>query len=272
MAIVTLQELIENGVHYGCQSARWNPKMKPYIHSKKNKIHIIDLRETLKGLIRAYHFIKKLSAQGKKVLFVGTQRHAADIIREEATRSDSHFVCHRWLGGTMTNLPTMRDRILRLDELEHLDASGEIHDFSKKMISMLTRERKKIFRNFEGTRQMKELPAAVVVIDPRSETIALAECHKLGIPVIAICDTDCDPDPIDFVIPANDDSGRSLRIILSRLADAAIEGRRTRRDAETTSGGGDKKKAEEKPVEKDIVPENLEEMGSFSFGGESKED
>ena len=189
MPFVTLKELVECGVHFGCNASRWNPKMKPFIHSRQNRIHIIDLRETIKGLIRARHFLLQMAAQGKRALFVGTKRQAADTVRTEAIRSNSHFVATRWLGGTLTNMNTMRSRIQRLEELETLEQGGEIQNFSKKMIANLTREKKKIGRNFEGIRQMKEVPGCVVLVDPRNEHIAIAESMKLNVPIIAIADT-----------------------------------------------------------------------------------
>lgn len=270
MAIATLQELIEAGVHYGCQSSRWNPKMKPYIHSRQNKVHIIDLRETLKGLIRAHYFINQVVAQGKQILFVGTKRLAQDIIRQEATRVECHFVASRWLGGTLTNMDTMRKRIKRLEELEGLQDSEAIQNFSKKMISNLHREHKKISRNFEGIREMKELPGALVIIDPRNENIAVAEAVKLGIPTIAICDTDCDPEPIDFVIPGNDDSIRSIQVLLSKLADAVLTGSKKSAKSAVLAGGSREVAPEPENVigiEDKDVPEDLSSHGSFSYGG-----
>lgn len=224
MPAVTLKELIEAGVHFGTRASNWDPKMKPFIHAAKGGIHIIDLRETIKGLIRACHFLTKLSASGQKILFVGTKRQAGDIVEQEATRCGSHYITHRWLGGTLTNLPTMRKRVTRLAELESLEETGQIQDFSKKMASSLTRERKKVTRNFQGIRQMDKNPGAIVIIDPRMENIAVAEALKLNIPIIGLLDTDCNPDPIDFIIPCNDDSQRSISIIMTKLADAVLEG------------------------------------------------
>ncbi len=271
---VDAKKLIENGVHFGTRSSRWNPKMKPYIHSKRKGIHIIDLRETLKGLFRAWHYIAQVSSKGKGVLFVGTKRQAQDAIRQEAQRANAYFVAHRWLGGTLTNMRTMRNRIVRLEELEGLEASGEIQNFSKKMIAALTRERRNIFRNFEGIRGMKELPGALVVVDPSNEDIALHEAVKLDIPVVAITDTDCDPDPVDFIIPANDDSIRSIGILLQHLADAVIEGRKkagqeqmiAQRAAETPETAP----VEEKGIEN--VPEDFTAVGGFSYGGDESEE
>ena len=266
MAIASLKEMVEAGVHFGSATARWNPMMKPYIHSRMNKIHIINLKETLKGLIRSWHFIHQVTAQGKKVLFVGTKRQASDIVRQEAARAESHFVCNRWLGGTLTNMNTMRNRINRLLELEQLEKSGQLQEFSKKMIASLTREKKKITRNFEGIRDMRELPGAIVVVDPATEHIAIAESVKLGIPIIGVIDTDDDPTLLDFVIPANDDAYRSIHYIVSRLADASIEGKKRfatqgvlQQRAQATQ-----RKAEDKPID---TPADFSKVGGFSYGG-----
>ncbi len=271
MAIATLKELIECGVHFGSHTSRWNPKMKPFIHSRQNKIHIIDLKETLRGLIRSVRFIEKATAKGQKILFVGTKRQASEIIRAEAARSNSYFVATRWLGGTLTNMSTMRNRITRLQELEKLEESGEIAEFSKKMVSSLTRERKKIFRNFEGIRDMKDVPGAIVIVDPKQEHIAIAEATKLGIPTIAICDTDCDPEPVDFLIPGNDDSLRSLSYLLAKLSDAVISGSKkastnaamAQRASQTAKAGV---RAEQEEI-KDL-PQDFTQVGGFSYGGE----
>lgn len=269
MPIATLRELVEAGVHFGATAARWNPKMKPYIHSKQNKIHIINLKETLRGLVRSYHFLKKVTAEGKKVLFVGTKRQVQDAIRLEAVRSESFFVCNRWLGGTLTNMDTMRKRVLRLKELEELDRSGELHDFSKKMISSLTRERKKIYRNFEGIRDMDRLPGALVVVDPSNEPIAVAEAVKLGIPVVALLDTDCDPDPIDFIVPANDDAFRSVQYLLGKLSDAVVAGRKqAATNAITAQRAGKAAKVKEEEDAGIDTPEDFTKVSGFSYGGE----
>ena len=276
MAIATLKELIENGVHYGCQASRWNPAMKPYIHSRKGNVHIIDLKKTLQGLIQTVYFLRQTAAQGKRVLFVGTRKQTADIVREEAERSHSFFVAGRWLGGTLTNMGTMRQRITRLEELEALDTSGSIQQFSKKMVSTLSRERRKIARNFEGTREMKDLPGALVVVDPSHEAIGVAEAVKVDIPVIGICDTDCDPKFADFVIPGNDDSASSLRYLLRVLGDAILKGAQDG-SIKAAARGGDRvgsvqskgKAPEAAEAEAAIeVPKDIEKHGSFSYGGD----
>jgi small subunit ribosomal protein S2 len=220
-----LNDLVEAGVHFGHRASRWNPKMRPYIYGKRNLIHIIDLRETVRGILRAAKYLTRVAAQGSLVLFVGTKRQARDIVQREASRCGMPFVTERWLGGTLTNFRTIRSRLKRLEELERLEATGEIQTYSKKMIASLNRERNKISRNLSGIREMNRLPEALVVIDPRREHNAVAEANKLGIKVVAMIDTDCDPDVVDLPIPGNDDSMRSIELLLTRLASAVIEGR-----------------------------------------------
>lgn len=260
MPAVTLKELIDAGVHFGTRAANWNPKMKPFIHAEKGGIHIVDLRQTLKGIIRACAFLTKITAQGQKVLFVGTKRQASDIVEAEAARCGSFFITHRWLGGTLTNLPTMRKRVARLEELEALETSGQIQDFSKKMASSLNRERKKVTRNFDGIRLMDKNPGAIVIVDPRMENIAIAEAIKLDIPVIGLLDTDCDPDPIDFIIPGNDDSQRSIAIVMSKLADAVLEGSAKAGNRATIAA-----RAGDAPAKGMDVPSDLSKMGAFTM-------
>lgn len=219
-----LKELLDTGIHFGHRVSRWNPKMKPYIFGKRNMVHIIDIKETLKGLLRAKQFLKKIVSEGGEVLFVGTKRQAKHSIITHAQRCRMHYVAERWLGGTLTNFKTIRARLARLEELERLEQTGEITKYSKKMISTLQREKKKIKRNLEGIRRMEKLPSVLVIVDPTYEYIAVKEAKKLGIPTIAIIDTDGDPEPIDIVIPGNDDSIRSIDVILRELADAVIEG------------------------------------------------
>jgi small subunit ribosomal protein S2 len=255
MAIVKMQDLLEAGVHFGARASRWNPKMKPYIYGKRSKIHIIDLRETVKGLIRACKFLENTTAKGKKVVFVGTKRQACDAIRSEAQRAEQYFVAERWLGGTLTNLKTVRRRVTRLEELEALEESGELAEFSKKMISQINRERRKITRNFEGIRDMKQLPAALVLVDPTEEKIALKEAMKLDIPVVAIADTDCDPDPVDFLVPANDDAFRSVHLLLGAMADACLRGQEKGREAAMVAARS---------------AEGAAQVGAVSFGGDDE--
>jgi small subunit ribosomal protein S2 len=220
-----LKELVDAGVHFGHRASRWNPKMRPYIYGKRNLIHIIDLRETVRGVLRASKYLTKVASQGSLVLFVGTKRQARDIVQREAERCGMPYVIERWLGGCLTNFRTIRSRLKRLEELEKLEATGEINTYSKKMISSLNRERGKIHRNLSGIREMNRLPEALVVIDPRREHNAVAEAKKLGIKVVAMIDTDCDPDLVDLPIPGNDDSMRSIELVVARLASAVLEGR-----------------------------------------------
>jgi small subunit ribosomal protein S2 len=222
---VQVKDLIDAGVHFGHRASRWNPKMRPYIYGKRNLIHVIDLRETLRGLLRAYKYLTQIASQGKLVLFVGTKRQAKETIEREAGRVAMPFVSERWLGGTLTNFRTIRSRLQRLQELEDLDSTGAIHSYSKKMISSLTRERKKIQRNLQGIREMNRIPEAVVVVDPKKEHIAVKEAKKMGVVTIALIDTDSDPDTVDLPIPGNDDSIRSIELVIGRLADAIAEGR-----------------------------------------------
>jgi len=257
VSIVQVKDLIEAGVHFGHRASRWNPKMRPYIYGKRNLIHIIDLRETVRGLLRAFRFLTKLSASGSQILFVGTKRQAKDTIETEARRCGMPFVSERWLGGTLTNHRTIRDRLKRLAELEAMwlpsyenpakvdlvayiktmmNESGKldihkapessvIRSYSKKMISNLSRELTKIQRNLSRIREMNRLPDALVIVDPRREHIAIKEAKRMGIATVALIDTDSDPDDVDLPIPANDDSIRSVELVLAKLADAIIEGR-----------------------------------------------
>jgi small subunit ribosomal protein S2 len=223
--IVTLSELIESGVHFGHRVSRWNPKMEPYIFGKRNLIHIIDLRQTVRGLVRAVNFLEKLAAEGGEVIFVGTKRQAKPLVASEAQKCGMHYVNERWLGGTLTNFQTVMSRLKRLEELEALETTGAIEEYSKKMVSSLRREKRKILRNLEGIRAMKRKPDALVVVDPHHEHICVKEARKLGIPIVAILDTDCDPELVDIPIPANDDAFRSVSVILSRLSAAIAAGR-----------------------------------------------
>lgn len=225
MGIASIQELIEAGVHFGHRSSRWHPAMEPYIHQKHNRIHIVDLRETMKGLLRAQHFLINLIEAGHEVIFVGTKAQAKEIVQEQAERCGMHWVTHRWLGGTLTNFHTIRSRLRRLEELERFEADGSMAMRSKKEISSLRRERRKIQRNLEGVRKMNRLPGAVILADVRRDEIAVYEARSLGIPVIGIVDTDCDPGKVDLVVPGNDDAFRSIEILLTQLSNACSAGR-----------------------------------------------
>jgi small subunit ribosomal protein S2 len=220
-----VKALIDAGVHFGHRVSRWNPKMEPYIHGKRNMIHIIDVRETLKGLLRAKRLVQQTVASGKDVLFVGTKRQARHAVQEESKRCGMHYVSERWLGGTLTNFRTIRARLNRLDELEKLWESGQIDTYSKKMKSTLARERTKIQTNLEGIRKMERMPGVMVIVDTRREHIAVKEARKLGVKTVALIDTDSDPDLIDLPIPGNDDAMRAVELIVKELADSVIDGK-----------------------------------------------
>lgn len=225
MPVVTLEELIKAGFHFGHRTSRWNPKMKPYIFGRHNLIHIIDLRETLRGLITACKFLTRLSATNKEVLFVGTKWQARDTVVREAKRAGAHYVNERWLGGTLTNFNTISLRLKHLKELEELFSGEGINEYSKKMCSSLNREARKLRKNLEGIRNMTKLPGAIIVVDPNREITAVKEANKLGIPAICLTDTDCDPDLVDICVPGNDDAMRSIEVFLSKMTDAIINGK-----------------------------------------------
>jgi small subunit ribosomal protein S2 len=222
---VTIKELLEAGVHFGHQTKRWNPKMKKYLFGERNGIYIIDLQKSLKMFQEAHAFLRDVAARGESVLFVGTKKQAADTIQEEATRAGMYFVNRRWLGGTLTNFQTITKSISRLKQLEDMQGTGKFEAFSKKEVLRMEREMEKLNNALLGIKGMEQLPGAVFIIDPRKEGIAVREARRLGIPVTAVVDTNCDPDEIDFPIPGNDDAIRAIRLITSRLADAIIEGR-----------------------------------------------
>ena len=224
MSHITMKQLLEAGVHFGHQTRRWNPKMKPFIFGERNGIHIIDLQQTLKYFEIAYEFVKDTVAEGGKVLFVGTKRQAQDTIREEATRCGMYYVDHRWLGGTLTNFRTIRQSVEKLKRIEQWMEDGTIERFPKKERLKLERLRQKLERNLGGIKDMESLPQVLYVVDPKKEEIAVLEARKLGIPVVAITDTNCDPDLIDYIIPGNDDAIRAIKLLTSRIADAVLEG------------------------------------------------
>ncbi len=225
MSVVSMKQLLEAGVHFGHQTRRWNPKMAPYIFTERNGIYIIDLQKTVKKLEEAYMFIRDVSAEGKEVLFVGTKKQAADSVKEEAIRADAHFVNARWLGGMMTNFKTIKQRIKRLEQLHTMAEDGTFDLLPKKEVTKLNLEIEKLEKFLGGIKNMKELPGALFIVDPRKEKIAVSEARRLGIPVVAIVDTNCDPDEVDYVIPGNDDAIRAVKLIAGAMADAIIEGR-----------------------------------------------
>jgi small subunit ribosomal protein S2 len=271
VAIVQVKELIEAGVHFGHRASRWNPKMRPYIYGKRNLIHIIDLRETVRGLLRAYRFLAKVASRGSLVLFVGTKRQAKEAVERESQRCGMPYVNERWLGGTLTNYRTIRDRLKRLQELEAMwlphgeradkqqdmaaymktmmNESGKldlakapdnasIRTHSKKMVAQLSRELTKISRNLQGIREMNRLPDAMVVVDPKREDIAVKEAQRMGVTTVALIDTDSDPYTVDLPIPGNDDSIRSIELILAKLADAVLEGKASLPPEQQQAGRG----------------------------------
>ena len=225
MSVVSMKQLLEAGVHFGHQTRRWNPKMAPYIYMERNGIYIIDLQKTVRKLEDAYNFVRSISENGGSVLFVGTKKQAQDAIREEAERVGMYFVNARWLGGMLTNFKTMRMRIDRLAQLNKMQDDGTFDILPKKEVIKLTNEINKLEKYLGGVKEMKKLPAALFIIDPRKERNAIAEARKLGIPIVAIVDTNCDPDEIDYIIPGNDDAIRAIRLISQAMANAVVEGR-----------------------------------------------
>jgi small subunit ribosomal protein S2 len=232
-----VKALVDAGVHFGHRVSRWNPKMEPYIHGKRNMIHIIDVKETMKGLLLAKRLIQNTVASGRDVLFVGTKRQARHAVEEEAARAGMHYVSERWLGGTLTNFRTIRARLNRLEELEKLWETGQIETYSKKMKATLQREMTKIKSNLEGIRRMERMPGLMFIIDTRREHIAVKEAKKLGVKTIALIDTDSDPDLIDLPIPGNDDAMKAIEIVVRELADAAIEGKAGRTEGRSDESG-----------------------------------
>lgn len=223
MSVVSMKQLLEAGVHFGHQTRRWNPKMAPYIFAERNQIYIIDLSKTVKLINEAYDFVKEVVAEGKPVLFVGTKKQAQESIKEEAIRAGEYFVNERWLGGMLTNYKTIETRIKRLFELEKMEENGTLELLTKKEKALLLGEKDKLERFLGGIKNMPELPGAIFVVDPKKEKIAVHEARKLGIPVVGIVDTNCDPDEIDYVIPGNDDAIRAVKLIVAKMADAVIE-------------------------------------------------
>ena len=232
MAVVSMKQLLEAGVHFGHQTRRWNPKMAEYIFTERNGIYIIDLQKTVRKLEEAYNFIRELSVNGESVLFVGTKKQAQDSVREEAERAGAYFVNARWLGGMMTNFTTIRHRIDRLRQLRAMEEDGTFDLLPKKEVIKLKLEIEKLEKFMGGIKDMKKLPGALFIVDPRKERIAVAEAKKLGIPIVAIVDTNCDPDEIDYVIPGNDDAIRAVKLISATMANAIIEGREGQMGAE----------------------------------------
>ena len=247
---ITMKELLEAGVHFGHQTRRWNPKMKEYIFGERNGIHIIDLQKTLKMFREASRFVADISGQGRTVLFVGTKRQAQEAVAEEAKRCGAFFVNHRWLGGTLTNWATLQKSIKRLKLLKAMNEDGRIKELSKKEQARLDREMKHLFQNLEGIENMTQLPDAMFVIDSNAEEIAVKEARRMGVPVVSVVDTNCDPDVVDWIIPGNDDALRAIRLFTTKIADAVVEGRQLASEHEFTAEKiitGDETAVEEVP-------------------------
>ncbi|MFC4387427.1 30S ribosomal protein S2 [Gracilibacillus marinus] len=223
MAVISMKQLLEAGVHFGHQTRRWNPKMKKYIFTERNGIYIIDLQKTVKKVEEAYNFIKGVAENGGTVLFVGTKKQAQESVKEEAIRSGMYFVNQRWLGGTLTNFETIRKRINRLKAIEKMEEDGTFEVLPKKEVVGLLKEKERLVKFLGGIKEMNKIPDALFIIDPRKERIAVAEAHKLHIPIVGIVDTNCDPDEIDYVIPANDDAIRAVKLLTAKMADAILE-------------------------------------------------
>ena len=224
MAVISMKQLLEAGVHFGHQTRRWNPKMAKYIFTERNGIYIIDLQKTVRKVDEAFNFIRSVAQEGKKVLFVGTKKQAQEAVKEEAVRAGMFYVNERWLGGMLTNFQTIQKRIKRLKQLEQMEQDGTFEVLTKKEVLALRHEMERLEKFLGGIKEMNRLPGALYVVDPRKERIAVAEARKLNIPIVAIVDTNCDPDEIDYVIPGNDDAIRAVRLLTGRMADAVIEG------------------------------------------------
>jgi small subunit ribosomal protein S2 len=231
MAVISMKQLLEAGVHFGHQTRRWNPKMAQYIFTERNGIYIIDLQKTVRKADEAYSFVRDVAMQGKSVLFVGTKKQAQESIASEALRCNMFFVNHRWLGGMLTNFRTIRTRVDRLNQIDKMEQSGQLAALPKKEGIKINHEREKLEANLGGIREMKKLPGALFIVDPRKEHIAVCEARALGIPIVGIVDTNCDPDEIDYVIPGNDDAIRAVKLIAGKMADAVLEGRQGQQNA-----------------------------------------
>ncbi|NLT15585.1 MAG: 30S ribosomal protein S2 [Clostridiales bacterium] len=256
MSVISMKQLLEAGVHFGHQTRRWNPKMAEYIFTERNGIYIIDLQKTVKKVDEAYFFIREIAMNGDDVLFVGTKKQAQDSIKEEAERSSQYFVNARWLGGMLTNFKTIRKRIERLNQLENMETNGLFEVLPKKEVIKLRGEMEKLEKYLGGIKNMKKLPGAMFIVDPRKERNAILEARKLGIPIVAIVDTNCDPDEVDYVIPGNDDAIRAVKLIAAKMADAIIEGRQ----GEDMSTGTESEEAQEKINEVDVEQGGAQEL------------
>lgn len=255
--VATMKELLEAGVHFGHQVKRWNPKMKRYIFGERNGIYIIDLQKTLKGLEEAYNYVRDAAASGTGVLFVGTKKQAQDSVKEEAERATAFYVNQRWLGGMLTNFLTVKKSIERLKKIEAMKEDGTMNLLPKKEASSLEKEREKLDKNLSGIKEMKELPGIIFIVDPKKERIGVAEARKLSIPIVAVVDTNCDPDEVDYVIPGNDDAIRAIKLLTSKIAEAVIEGRAAlMKEVE--------QEAEQEQIEEKIEAEKVEAAGEVA--------
>ncbi len=232
MSVISMKQLLEAGVHFGHQTRRWNPKMKKFIFVERNGIYIIDLQKTVKKLEEAYKFMRQVGEEGGKVLFVGTKKQAQEAIKEEAERSGNYYINQRWLGGTLTNFGTIQKRIARLKEIERMEEDGTFEVLPKKEVVQLKKQHERLVRFLGGIRDMQAIPDVMFIVDPRKERIAVAEAHKLNIPIVAMVDTNCDPDEIDYVIPSNDDAIRAVKLITAKMADALIESKQGEEEAQ----------------------------------------
>ena len=242
MAVISMKQLLEAGVHFGHQTRRWNPKMAKYIFTERNGIYIIDLQKTVRKVDEAYNFIRSVAEEGKTVLFVGTKKQAQEAVKEEAQRAGQFFVNERWLGGMLTNFQTIQKRIRRLKDLEAMETDGTFEVLTKKEVMQLRHEMERLEKYLGGIKDMNKLPGALFVVDPRKEKIAVAEARKLNIPIVAIVDTNCDPDEVDYVIPGNDDAIRAVKLLTQAMADAIMEGNQ---GAESSEDAGEEGQAEE---------------------------
>lgn len=251
MAVVSMKQLLEAGVHFGHQTRRWNPKMARFIFTERNGIYIIDLQKTVKKVEEAYAFLRDVAASGKPILFVGTKKQAQNSIKDEALRCNMYYVNERWLGGMLTNFRTIKTRIARLKELQAMFEDGTTDQYTKKEVILMKRELEKLEKNLGGIADMKQLPGAIFIIDSKKEEIAVSEARKLNIPVIATVDTNCDPDLIDFPIPANDDAIRAVKLLASKMADAVLEGRQGQQEEEAEAPAAEEAEAEEAAEDKE---------------------
>jgi len=275
LALVSMKELLEAGVHFGHQTRRWNPKMKPYIYGGRNGIYIIDLHQTLKKIDEAYDFVRRVALEGKPVLFIGTKKQGQETIQRAAERCGQYYVNHRWLGGMLTNFVTIRGRINRLKELTQMEQDGSLELRPKKEAARLMLEREKLAKNLGGIMDMPSLPGAVFVVDLKKEHIALRECRRLEIPTVGIVDTNCDPDEVDYIIPANDDAIRAIRLLTNLMADAVIEGQREREARAADEAGEESEGAAADSDEAYDYPHAPEEAGAeaeYAYEPEDEEE